>query len=66
MGIIMRHSVSSFVAPSASDPSLTERGIRDKPSSVATITTGRVSKARVKDAHNKPGVPKVGAGAASG
>ncbi len=41
-------------------------GIRAKPSSVATITTGTVRIASVSDAHIRPGVPKVGAGSASG
>src|SRR5699024_4267296 len=64
MGITTRIRVSNLVAPNASEPSRTERGIRDKPSSVATITTGKVNKARVNDAQSKPGVPKVGDGSA--
>ncbi|MCY1175964.1 hypothetical protein D9M73_162240 [compost metagenome] len=55
-----------MVAPNASEPSRTVRGIRARPSSVATITTGTASNARVSDAHSRPGVPRVGAGNASG
>jgi hypothetical protein len=40
--------------------------MRVSPSSVATMTTGSVSSARVSDAQNSPGVPKVGDGSASG
>ena len=39
--------------------------MRAKPSSVATITTGTASRARVSEAQSSPGVPKVGAGRAS-
>ena len=42
------------------------RGILDKPSSVETMTTGRVNNASVREAQNSPPVPKVGAGNASG
>jgi hypothetical protein len=66
MGKTVSHKVSNLVAPRARLPSRIELGIRDKPSSVDTITTGNVNKARVIEAHNKPGVPKTGAGAASG
>ena len=59
-------SVSHLVAPRASEPSRTERGIRARPSSVETITTGSVRSARVSEAQNRPGVPKVGAGSRSG
>jgi len=65
IGKITRQIVSNLVAPSAKDPSRTLLGIRVSPSSVATMTTGTVSKASVKDAHSRPGVPKVGAGKAS-
>ncbi|MDT4872765.1 hypothetical protein FQZ97_1079680 [compost metagenome] len=60
------HSVSALVAPSASEPSRSARGMRARPSSVATMTTGTASSARVSEAHIRPGVPKVGAGSASG
>ena len=60
------HSVSSLVAPNAKEPSRKARGIRDKPSSVETITTGRVRIAKVSAAQMMPGVPKTGAGLASG
>ncbi|MNE85256.1 hypothetical protein D3C80_1822370 [compost metagenome] len=66
MGRTIFHNVSALVAPSASEPSRTVRGIRARPSSVATITTGTASSARVSDAHSSPGVPRVGAGSASG
>ncbi|MNE18676.1 hypothetical protein D3C80_1117240 [compost metagenome] len=66
IGKTIFHSVSALVAPNASEPSRTVRGMRARPSSVATITTGTASNARVSDAHIKPGVPKVGAGSASG
>ena len=42
-----------------------ELGTEDIPSSVATTTTGTVSRARVRDAHNIPPVPKVGVGKVS-
>lgn len=60
------HSVSDLVAPRASEPSRSARGIRARPSSVATITTGTARIAKVSEAHSRPGVPKVGAGSASG
>src|SRR5690606_19157155 len=60
------HKVSALVAPSARLPWRIVLGIRDNPSSVDTITTGRVNSARVSEAQNKPGVPKVGAGKDSG
>ena len=62
---MVRHKVSALVAPNANEPSLIALGIRDKPSSVATITTGTVSNAKVRDAHNNPPDPKVGDGNAS-
>ena len=58
--------VSAFVAPSARLPSRILLGIRAKPSSVETITTGTVRRAKVKEDHKSPGVPNVGAGSASG
>jgi hypothetical protein len=58
--------VSPFVAPNASEPSRMVDGMRARPSSVETMTTGSVSRASVKEAQNRPGVPKVGAGRASG
>ena len=62
----MRHSVSARLAPSAIEPCRSEVGMRDSPSSVATITTGSVSSASVNAAHSTPGVPKVGLGKDSG
>ena len=64
-GITILRSVSHLVAPSASEPSRHSPGIDDSDSSVATITTGTVSKARVSDAHRMPPVPYVGVGSAS-
>src|SRR5690554_6804590 len=66
IGKIIRHSVSALVAPSAKLPSRKVLGIRDSPSSVETITTGKVRIARVIADHITPGVPKVGPGSASG
>src|SRR5690606_10356772 len=66
MGNTTRHRVSALVAPNARLPSRILRGIRASPSSVATITTGRVRMARVIDAHRKTGAPKVGDGSAAG
>ncbi|MNT93868.1 hypothetical protein D3C72_2354390 [compost metagenome] len=66
IGMTIFHKVSALVAPSASEPSRTVRGIRARPSSVATITTGTASSASVSEAQSRPGVPKVGAGSASG
>src|SRR5690606_20745106 len=59
-------SVSDLVAPSAKLPWRMVLGIRERPSSVETMTTGKVSSASVSDAQNKPGVPNVGAGKGSG
>ena len=42
------HNVSNFVAPSAYAPSRMEMGTDESPSSVATTTTGTVSKAQGK------------------
>src|SRR5699024_8489223 len=66
IGRMIFHSVSDLVAPSANEPSRSDRGIRVRPSSVDTITTGTVSRARVNDAQSIPPVPKVGVGSASG
>jgi len=66
IGNTVSHSVSNLVAPKAKLPSRMDFGIRAKPSSVETITTGNVSKASVIDDQSNPGVPKTGAGAASG
>src|SRR5690554_7767952 len=66
IGKIIRHRVSALVAPSAKLPSRKVLGIRDKPSSVETITTGSVNMAKVMADHITPGVPKVGLGNASG
>ncbi len=66
MGSTVRHRVSAGVAPSARLPSGMARAMRARPSSVATITTGTVRMASVSEAHSSPGVPKVGAGRASG
>ncbi|CSA56235.1 Uncharacterised protein [Vibrio cholerae] len=62
IGSTIRQMVSNWVAPSANDPWRTEIGMRDKPSSVATITTGSVNTANVRADHSNPGVPKVGVG----
>ena len=51
-------SVSHLVDPNASDPSLIPFGTAFNPSSVATITTGTVKRAKVKEAHKIPPVPK--------
>ena len=64
-GSTTRSVVSSLVAPSASEASRIPRGIAASPSSVATITTGIVSRASVSEAHRMPPVPKVGVGSAS-
>ena len=64
-GSTTRSVVSSLVAPSASEASRRPRGIAASPSSVATITTGTVSRASVSEAHRMPPVPKVGVGSAS-
>ena len=66
MGSTMRHRVSAWVAPSASEPWRMVLGIRASPSSVETITTGRVRMARVRADQMTPGEPKVGLGSASG
>ena len=66
IGKTVRHSVSALVAPRAKLPSRMERGMRVKPSSVETMTTGTVRMASVSDDQSKPGVPNVGAGRASG
>ena len=58
-------SVSHLVEPNASDPSLIPFGTAFNPSSVATITTGTVKRAKVKEAHKIPPVPNVGDGKAS-
>ena len=65
MGRITLNRVSALVAPRAMLPSRRFRGIRDRPSSVETITIGTVSKAKVSEAQIRPGVPNVGAGRAS-
>ncbi len=62
----MRQMVSHFVAPNDKLPSRNAGGMRESPSSVATITTGNVNIARVTADHKTPGVPKVGFGKASG
>ena len=61
-GRTTRRVVSSLVAPRASEASRIPRGIAASPSSVATITTGTVSSARVSEAHRMPPVPNVGVG----
>src|SRR6185295_5169406 len=65
-GITTLSIVSNFVAPRANDPSRNSRGTADNPSSVATMTTGTVSNANVRDAHRMPPVPNVGVGSRSG
>ena len=62
IGSTMCHNVSARLAPSANDPWRNATGMRDSPSSVATITTGSVNSASVSAAHSTPGVPKVGFG----
>ena len=57
VGIIIFLNVSHLVAPNASEPSLMPFETAFKLYSVATITTGTVRSARVKDAHNIPPVP---------
>ena len=59
-------SVSAFVAPRAKLPSRQFLGIRRRPSSVETITTGTVRIANVREDQINPGVPNFGAGANSG
>ena len=65
IGKIIRHKVSAFVAPKAKLPCLIADGMRDKPSSVETITTGSVNIAKVMADYITPGVPKVGLGSVS-
>ena len=50
MGKTVCQSVSQRVAPNARLPSLIVLGIRASPSSVLTMTTGKVNKARVSQA----------------
>ena len=64
-GSVTCQSVSARVAPNASEPWRSAAGMRDSPSSVATITTGSVNSASVSEAHSRPGVPKVGLGSAA-
>ena len=64
-GKTMRNVVSSLVAPTAKDASRIPCGIAASPSSVATMTTGTVRRASVRDAQRIPPVPKVGVGRAS-
>ena len=66
LGSTTRSVVSNFVAPSASEASRMPPGMAAKPSSVATMTTGTVSSASVREAQKMPPVPKVGVGSASG
>lgn len=49
-------------APQASEPSFMPRGTEAMDSSVATMTTGTVMSAKVREAHRMPPVPKVGVG----
>ena len=51
--------VSHLVEPNASEPSRHSRGIAANDSSVATMTTGTVIRARVSEAQNRPPVPNV-------
>ena len=62
IGIETRKRVCDLVEPSAKEPSFIPLGTAFKASSVATITTGKVSIERVKLAHRIPPVPKVGFG----
>ena len=64
-GSTIWRSVCHWVAPRASAPSRLARGTAASPSSVATMTTGTVSSARVSEAHRSPPVPKVGLGSAA-
>ena len=59
-GSTMRRIVCHFPAPQAYDPSRIELGTAESASSVATITTGNVSRASVSEAHRRPPVPNVG------
>ena len=65
IGKIIRHKVSALVAPSAKLPWRIAEGIRESPSSVDTITTGKVKIAKVSADHITPGVPNVGLGRVS-
>ena len=65
-GSTTRSVVSNFVALSASEASRMPPGMAARPSSVATMTTGTVRSASVRDAQRMPPVPKVGVGSASG
>ena len=65
-GRITCQIVSNLVAPNPTDPSRKSLGTADRPSSVATMTTGTVSRAKVSDAQRMPPVPKVGFGNDSG
>ena len=65
MGISTRTRVWNLVAPRASEPSRMPRGIARRASSVATITTGTVSRPSVRLAQRMPPVPKVGVPAAT-
>ena len=56
-GNTTRSVVSTLVAPRASEASRMPAGVAARPSSVATTTTGIVSKARVREAHRIPPVP---------
>ena len=64
-GSTTRSVVSSLVAESASEASRIPPGMAASPSSVATMTTGTVKSASVREAQRMPPVPKVGVGSAS-
>ena len=64
-GSTTRRIVWNLVAPMASEASRIERGTAASASSEATMTTGTVRRARVREAQRMPPVPKVGVGSAS-
>lgn len=61
-GRAMRWIICHLDAPQARAASRTPRGTDERASSVATMTTGRVMSARVREAQRMPPVPKVGEG----
>ncbi len=56
-GSTTRSMVWSLVAPMATEASRMERGTAARASSEATITTGTVRRARVREAQRMPPVP---------
>ncbi len=59
-GSTIRQIVCHLLAPQANEPSRIERGTAASASSVATITTGNVNRAKVSEAQSSPPLPKVG------